>query len=150
MKTLSGLLLATALALALAAATDAAAYTWSPPNGSVHLHGRLTFTPNEGSKTHPFTCSVTMDFKPKPHVITAVRFPREDCEGVEFEAFPWDVYILQANAGSIGGGTFLSGAGICVTDGTQFQDNGAGVWTLPAGQCLSGTLTSNPPTTIVP
>ncbi len=41
-------------------------------------------------------------------------------------------------------------AGICSQNGNVFQDDGSGIWTLPPGECLSGTLTSHPPTTIVP
>jgi hypothetical protein len=143
----------TPIAIALAAltfltATDASAYTWSPPKGSVRLHGKITFTPNEGGK--PFKCSITMDFKPARSQITAVKFPHGDCEGVRFGTeFPWNVAIQGANSGGFAGGEFGSGSGICVQNGEAFQVNGSGIWTL-TGECLGGNLTSNPPTTIVP
>jgi len=141
------------VALALATATGASAYHFSPVRAAVHLHGKLTFTPNEGNG-QPFTCSVTLDLKTKPlktgpSIIKAVKFPHGDCQGVEFDGFPWGVQILNANSGAFGGGSYASADGICVTDETHFQDNGSGIWTLPVGGCLSGTLTSNPPTTIV-
>ena len=143
------------LAIALVAlvsltANAASAYTWSPPKGSVRLHGQITFTPNEGGK--PFKCGVTMDFKPARNggEITAVKFPRGDCEGVGFSSeFPWKVGIQDANTGGIAGGQFTSGSGNCVQIGEPFQVNGSGIWTFYVG-CLVGTLTSDPPTTIVP
>ena len=73
MNTLPRLLLATALALA--AATGASAYHFSPPDASVHLHGKLTFTPNEGG--NPFTCSVTFDLKTKTPRSRPSSSPRE-------------------------------------------------------------------------
>ena len=147
MKTLPGLLLATALALA--AATDASAYKLSPPDVSAHLHGKLTFTPNEGANPQPFTCAVTFDLKTKIPAIKAVKFIKGDCDGVFFINMPFPVHINDANSGVIGGGSFGSPSGNCVGEETQFQDNKSGIWTLPAGQCISGRLTSNPPTTIV-
>jgi hypothetical protein len=146
MKTLPILFMAATMALATANA--ASAYTWSPPKGSVRLHGKITFTPNEGGK--PFKCSVTMDFKPARSQITAVKFPRGDCEGVNFGTeFPWNVGIINANSGGFGGGQFGSGSGTCVEGANTFEVNGSGIWTL-TGACLVGPLTSNPPTTIVP
>ena len=145
MKTLPVLFMAATVALATANA--ASAYHWSPAKGSVRLHGKITFTPNEGGT--PFKCSVTMDFKPARSQITAVKFPHGDCEGVGFVGFPWNVAIDNANSGGFAGGGFSSGSGICVQGGESFQVNESGIWTLPSG-CLVGTLTSNPPTTIVP
>ncbi len=148
MKTLPGLLLATALALA--AATDASAYHFSPPDVSAHLHGRLTFTPDEGANSQPFTCRITFDLKTKIPAIKAVKFIKGDCEGVRFQDMPFLVAINDANSGVIGGGGFSSDAGNCVGSETSFQDNKSGIWTLGGpGQCLSVTLTSYPPVTIV-
>jgi hypothetical protein len=136
------------IAVASLSANAASAYTWSPPKGSVRLHGKITFTPNEGGQ--PFKCSITMDFKPARGQITAVKFPHGDCEGVGFVTeFPWNVAIDNANSGGFGGGSFSSGSGGCVQNGEAFQVNGSGIWTL-TGECLGGNLTSNPPTTIVP
>jgi hypothetical protein len=146
MKTLS--ILFTVATVALATANAASAYSWSPPKGSVRLHGKITFTPNEGGQ--PFKCSVTMDFKPARGQITAVKFPHGDCEGVHFgPAFPWNVAIDNADSGGFAGGEFGSGSGTCVQNGEAFQVNGSGIWTL-TGECLVGTLTSYPPTTMVP
>ncbi len=148
MKTLPVLFMAAALALATT--TAASAYTWSPPKGSVRLHGKITFTPNEGGP--PFKCSITMDFKPARNggEITAVKFPRGDCEGVGFSSeFPWIVTIENANSGAIAGGQFDSARGNCVQFGESFQVNGSGIWTFYYG-CLVGKMTSYPPTTIGP
>jgi hypothetical protein len=148
MKTLSALMLATALALATA--STASAYSWQADKTSVKLRGILTFTPNEGSKQKPFKCLVVLDLKTKRTEITAVKFPKGDCEGVGFDDIPWRVNILTQNSGNIGGGSFASGDGVCVTIVTHFQDNGSGTWTLPVGGCIAGTMTSTPPVTIVP
>ena len=148
MKTLPVLLMAATVALATANA--ASAYHWSPAKASVHLHGKITFTPNEGGT--PFKCSVTMDFKTARNggQITAVKFPHGDCEAVHFSTeFPWNVGIINANSGGFGGGQFTSSSGNCVEGANTFQVNGSGIWTL-TGECLVGNLTSHPPTTIVP
>ena len=144
MKSLPNLLLATALAVTTANA--ASAYKFNPPNASVHLHGKMMFTPNEGGT--PFTCTVTMDLKTKWSQIIAVKFPRENC-GVALDDFPWGVDILSANSGKILSNGY-SGKGACNQTSTTFQINGSGIWTLPPGQCFSGTFKSTPPTTIVP
>ena len=144
MKALPGLLLATALALSTA--NTASAYSWSSSKTSVKLRGTLTFTPNEGGK--PFKCLVVMDLKTKRSLITAVKFPK-NCDTV-FTGLPWNVDILTENSGGFAGGSFASGHGDCVTGSTEFQVNGSGIWTLPSGQCLSGTMRSEPPVTIAP
>jgi hypothetical protein len=144
MKTVSGLLLTTALAVTVA--TCASAYSFNPPDASVHLHGQMTFTPNGGG--HPFTCTVTMDLKTKRSKIYAVKFPKNNCY-VLFNDLPWSVGILNANSGVIESDGY-SGTGTCVQNLTTFNVNGSGIWTFPTGQCFSGTFKSDPPTTIVP
>jgi hypothetical protein len=146
MKTLPALLLATALALSTA--NTASAYSWSSDKTSVKLRGTLTFTPNEGSNPKPFKCLVVMDLKTKRSLITAVKFPKSNC--ALFSDLPWNARILNQNSGGFTGGSFESSDGNCVTGSTEFTDNGSGIFTLPAGQCLSGTMTSKPPVTIVP
>jgi hypothetical protein len=140
---------ATLIMLASLAATTVSAYTFSPPNVSARLHGKLTFTPNEGANTKPFKCTVTFDLKTKTGEITAYKFPRGNCE-VRFEGLPWYSDITGVNSGHFSFQGFGSGNGNCVADMAQFQDNGSGIFTFPAGQCLSGSLTSSPPVTIVP
>ncbi len=81
------------------------------------------------------------------HSIYALRF-ENNC-GVVFNDLPWDVDILNANSGEFFSDGY-SGNGTCVQSQNTFQVDGSGVWTLPAGQCLSGTFKSDPPTTIVP
>jgi hypothetical protein len=77
-----------------------------------------------------------------------VKFPRGNCF-VAFNDLPWSVGIVNANSGIIESDGY-SGNGDCVQRLNTFQVNGSGIWTLPPGQCLSGTLKSDPPTTIVP
>jgi hypothetical protein len=133
-------------ALAVATANGASAYSWSPPYASVHLHGLITFTPNEGGS--PFTCTVTLDFKTKKSRIYAVKFPKGNC-GVGFNDLPWGVGISNANSGYIESNGY-DGKGTCVQRQATYEVNKSGVWKLPPGQCFSGTLRSNPPVTIVP
>jgi hypothetical protein len=137
------------VALVSLTATDASAYKLSPPDASVHLHGQMTFTPNEGGT--PFTCLVTLDLKTKTGEIKAVKFPKgvANCEGVNFQGMPWYINILNANSGYFSFQSFISDDGNCVGDGNRFEVTKSGVWTFLTGQCLSGTLTSSPPTTIV-
>jgi hypothetical protein len=147
MKTLPSLLLA--VALITAASTAVSAYSFNPPDASVKLHGKLTFTPNEGNG-QPFSCGITTDLKTKRNLITAVKFTSGNCQGLDFTGLPWGAVPLTANSGEIFGGRFSSGNGACVEDFNTFEVNGSGIWTLAAGQCMSGTLTSHPATTIVP
>jgi len=147
MKTLASLLLS--VALISATATSASAYSFSPPDAAIRLTGTLTFTHSEGSG-QPFTCKVVLDLKTKSNEIKAVKFPDGDCEGVSFVGLPWNVGISNANSGQFGQVIFESNEGNCIETVNQFQDNASGVWTLPAGGCLSGTLKSTPPVTIVP
>jgi hypothetical protein len=139
------------VALVSLTATDASAYKLSPPDASVHLHGQMTFTPNEGNNPKPFTCLVTLDLKTKTGEIKAVKFPKgvANCEGVNFQGMPWYINILNANSGYFSFQSFISDDGNCVGDGNRFEVTKSGVWTFLTGQCLSGTLTSSPPTTIV-
>ncbi len=147
MKTAANLLLA--VALFSASATAASAYSLSPPDTRARLKGTLTFTPNEGSNTRPFTCKVVMDIKTHGQVIS-IKLPSGDCAGVHFQDLPWGIAVNSATSGTIGIVGFVSSNGNCSQDFNQFQDNASGVWTFPAGQCFSGTLKSDPPVTIVP
>jgi len=149
MQTLSRLLLC--VALASATANAASAYSFSPPHILAKLKGTLTFTPNEGGQ--PFTCQVTMYLKTKsgeaiPEIRT-VRLSGADCAAVAFLGLPWGVSIADAKSGQIGFRGFDSSAGDCAGEALFYQDDRRGVWTLPAGGCLSGTLRSHPPVTIV-
>ena len=130
MKTLPGLLLATALALA--AATDASAYHLSPPDASVHLHGRMTFTPNEGNNPKPFTCPVTLDLKTKNGEIKSVKFTKgvSNCEGINFQGMPWYANILGANSGFFTFQSFGSDDGNCIGMENKFQVTQSGAWTF--------------------
>ncbi len=148
MRTLPSLLLS--VALISATATVASAYSLSPPDISARLKGMVTFNPNEGSNTKPFTCKITLDLKTEKGKIESVKINTGVCEGVSFQNLPWTVFNLNANSGKFGIVSYISGDGNCEQSGVQFQDNASGIWTLPAGQCLSGTLTSTPPVTIVP
>jgi hypothetical protein len=135
------------VALGLASANAASAYHFNPPDASVHLHGKMTFTPNEGGR--PFSCAVALDLKTKRSRITTITFPHKHCGDVYFNDLPWGVAITGANSGEILMDGFTSHLGTCVQYRTLFQVDGSGVWTLAAGQCFSGTLISTPPTTIV-
>ena len=105
--------------------------------------------PNEGTNTFPFTCEVILDLKTKG-LITGIEFPAGPCEGLSFQNLPWGFSFTDANSGTFGSVSFASAAGNCQTVANQLQDNKRGFFTLPAGQCLSGTLRSHPTVTIVP
>jgi hypothetical protein len=108
----------------------------------------MTFTPNEGST--PFTCSVTLDLRTKNGKIKAVNINKGVCEGIHFQGLPWYFDILDANSGQFSFTGFISDHGDCIGMANKVQVTQSGVWTFLTGQCLSGTLTSNPPTTIMP
>jgi hypothetical protein len=148
MKTLSRLLLSTALVFVTA--TAASAYSLSPPDISARLKGTLTFSPNEGGNPQPFTCKVVLDLKTKgAGKITSIKFPTGNCEGINFQHLPWGIGLTGTNGGEFSFGSFGSANGNCVADVNNFIVNSSGVWTL-TGPCLSGTLKSTPPVTIVP
>ena len=148
MNTFSGQLLATALVPAIATG-PACAYQLSPPDASVHLHGRMTFNPNEGGG--PFTCGVTLDLKTKKGKVAAIKLTKGEggCENIHFNGLPYYVTIMSHNSGNMSFIGFGSNKGNCVADGNNFKVNKSGLWTFPSGQCLSGILASSPATTIV-
>jgi hypothetical protein len=142
----------TLMALAsFGAASTASAYSLSPPDTAARLRGSLTFTPDEGSGIQPFKCKVTLHLQTKG-LIKAITMDDSApvCKGVGFLGLPWEVVVTGANSGVIGTVRFGSSDGDCIQGGNAFQDNASGVWTLAPGPCLSGTLTSTPPITIVP
>jgi hypothetical protein len=151
MKTLPSLLLS--VALIAATATAASAFSLSPPDTRAMLKGTLTLYPGGGQ---PFKCKVTLRLRTKDGAgaIESVKLDTSaGCEGLRFAGLPWFVGLNNANSGQFGSGDmgFFGGGGNCSEGGENFQDNASGIWTLPAGgQCFSGTLTSNPPVTIVP
>jgi hypothetical protein len=147
MKTFARLLLATTLACATA--TAASAYHLSPPDISARLRGTLTFTPDEGG-SKPFHCKVTLYLKTKGIIKAATVDSPGGCHGLIFGNLPWFVGVNSATSGEFGIVDFTSSAGTGIQDSVQFQDNSSGVWSLPPGQIMSGTLTSRPPVTIVP
>jgi hypothetical protein len=134
--------------LSLAANSVANAYVFSPADVSARLHGKLTFSPNRGTNTKPFECSITLDLKTQSYEIKSVKFPKKDCENVNFQVFPWYVSIKGAKTGQFSFPGFTSKNGNCASNRIQFQDNKSGIFTLDPGQCLAGTLTSDPPVTI--
>jgi hypothetical protein len=145
MKNLPGVLLAVALATAHSAA--ATNYHLSPPHTHARLRGRLTFSPNGGT---PFNCTVTLGLKTKGIIKFAKVDTPSGCNGLNFGFLPWFIGILNASSGQFGRFGFSSSNGDCNQGAIQFQDNSSGIWTLPAGQCMSGTLTSTPAVTIAP
>jgi hypothetical protein len=128
----------------------AAAYTLSPPDITAKLHGNLTFNPFEGSNPQPFRCKITLNLHTKGWIRAVKVDGPGNCGLLSFQDLPWQVVVTGSNSGVFGTVSFSSSHGNCVQNNIQFQDNSSGVFTLSPGQCLSGTLTSTPPVTIVP
>jgi hypothetical protein len=137
-----------ALPLALLAG-PASAYQLSPPKTLSHLTGRLLFSPEGGT---PFECHVNWNLKTRQRFgqIVGVKQKDNSCINVVFVDLPWSIEVNNANGGQIDGGRFVGGNGSCSLNAVIFSVNSSGVWTIPTGGCVSGTLTSNPPVTIVP
>lgn len=137
-------------ALVSLAANPASAYSFNPPNTLAKLQGKITFHPDGGT---PFSCSLTFRFKTSKKIITAIQFHpgAGTCHGLKYNpTIP--VSITDANSGIIQA-AFNSDSGACnFTYNNVFTADQSGVWTLASssGQCLTGTLTSHPPVTIVP
>ena len=139
-------------ALPLAFSTgSASAYQLSPPEITSHLTGRLLLNPPAGL---PFQCRMRWTLKTRSavkkghnrlgEIVAAIGTGtgEKTCQAA-FLGLPWPIEVNDANSGSILGGSFLNGSGGCTTDFTGFSVNSSGVWTIPAGGCVSGTLTSN-------
>ena len=149
MKTLSPLIFAIAVATSMA--NSASAYQFSPPNAPATLKGTLTYNPNYGQHTQPFTCKTALRIKTfgGDAKVKTIILPDGDCEGLFFEGFPWSIEITGPNSGTIGPVDYSSSDGSCGCQ-VQFQVNSHGIWTFSDGQGMSGRLKSNPPVTIVP
>ena len=142
--------LVTTVALACALASTASAYSWSPSGITARLRGVMTFNPTGGA---PFNCKIEMILKTKGATITAVRGTPKgpQCNGLFFPQLPMRAQILNATNGQIQPFSWnRAGFGSCEQTAVQFTDNSSGLWTFPAGQCMSGSLQSHPAVTIAP
>ena len=137
------------VALACATATAAAAYTFSPPDITARLRGIVTFHPTGGT---PFNCKIQMVLKTKGEITSVEGRPQGPrCNGIGFTGLPWRIGILNADTGQFGPfGFSRAGYGSCGQGAIEFQDNGSGLWTFPASQCMTGSLQSHPAVTIAP
>ena len=149
MKTLQLFVFATAIVSFMA--TSALAYQFSPPNIDATLKGVLTFNPNEGQHTQPFTCKTAIRIRTfsGDAKVKVIILPDGDCEGLNFQSFPWEIVITGSNTGYIGPVNYSSSDGNCNCQ-VQYQVNSNGIWSFADGQGMSGKLKSNPPVTIVP
>ena len=128
------------------------AYSLSPPNTNATLEGKLRFHPRQGQ---PITCEVTFGLKTKTaghSVITSTKISHRKCSQIFAGGFPWTVTPSGPNTGIIHGMIFIGVGSGCGDTEEVFGDNGSGIFTfnMARGQCLSGTMTSSPPITIVP
>jgi hypothetical protein len=149
MKTLlSVLMAATAI---LGAATSVTAYSFSPSDTSVRLRGTLTFYPGGQS---PFSCKVVFRLRTKGSggVIRSIDVNTPSCNGIAFGSLPWNTGPSTATSGVIENVNFSGpGSEQCHNTFETFQDDASGIWTIADdGHCISGTLRSTPPVTIVP
>ena len=142
----------TVAALACAATSAATAYSLNPPDINAHLRGTVILHPN-GFPT--FKCKITMFLSTRQvitGVITSVKLdPGYQCNGLSFVSPPWGITLFNTTSGQFGPfGINRPGYGECHQNALQFQVNGSGVWSFPPGQCMTGSLDSHPPVTIVP
>jgi hypothetical protein len=133
-------------------AGSASAYQLSPPGIVSHLTGRLLLNPPAGA---PFECHVhwklkTQNGRGKPGKIVAATVVSNKACQAAFVLLPWTIEVNDPDDGTILGGSFLNAEGGCTSGSFGFSLNSSGIWAIPAGGCVSGTLTSNPPVTIVP
>jgi hypothetical protein len=145
------------MSLLAGAASSAGAYSFSPIDTFASLKGTLTLYPTSGT---PFKCKVFArvftgkgtPFRDLPRIISiSTTSHLGPCNSVEFEGVPAGVVASGAHKGSFGGGGWLLPArASCTITQTTFYDKSSGVWTIPVGNCVSGSLTSKPPVTIVP
>lgn len=148
---LQSILTATALTACLMG-QSALGYTLAPPKTTSTLTGTLTLLPQQSGQ--PLTCDVrfvlrTHERKP-PEISGAYVKGKGLCSQVGFfSSPPWQVDANSATGGGIKGGGWTVGFEGCGIPSTGFSVNSSGVWTLTPG-CYSGTMTANPPVTIVP
>ena len=150
--------LALTAALALAGSANAQAYEWSPQQTVTRLTGTLVFSPSHGA---PFQCKVVLNFRTGnvkrgedslPQVFGGAVKGR-GCESVQLVDLPWYVGPVDPNNVSVSPFGWNGGIESCVAvDGSKFQVMSDGTWVLGGYYpvCLTGSLTSNPPVTIVP
>jgi hypothetical protein len=129
----------------------ALAYTLSPPKTTSTLTGTLGFVTSGGGVA--FRCDVRFTLRTHGpikagEISNAVVKGPTYCKSVGFVTTPWEVEVLNAKGGGIDGTGWSVGFESC-SSGTAFTDNADGVWSFGPG-CLSGTMISNPPITIVP
>ncbi len=141
----------TAAALACAATSGAAAYSLNPPDINAHLRGTVIFHPDGLA---PFKCKITMLLTTRQVVTGVIKSVKLDpgyqCNGLVVGDPPWGITLFNTTSGQLGPFNFdRPGHGQCHQDDLQFQVNGSGVWSFPPGQCMSGSLDSHPPVTIV-
>jgi hypothetical protein len=145
------------LALASAGSASAQVYEWSPQKTATRLTGTLTFIPTDDNGPQ-FQCKVVLNFRTGnvkrgadalPEIISATT-KGKGCETVQFLDLPWDVGATTPGTGTITRfGWSAATEGCEDLDGAGFLSMPDGTWTF-VGACLEGTLTSNPPVTIVP
>jgi hypothetical protein len=148
MKRFSALCLTATLIFVMA--PPASAYHLSPTNIRAKLRGTLTFYYQGGQEA--FKCKVVFELRTKNNaagITHAKTGGNKDCLFPEFVGLPWVVGILNANSGQFGHFAFIGGGGQCTEGVELFTDNASGIWKLPTGECVSGSLTSDPPVTIV-
>jgi hypothetical protein len=139
----------------IGAPLSASAFSFSPPDSYGKLKGKLMLSPDSGT---PFACKVVMrvftgkgtSINQLPKIISARTTSQvTPCNHIIFSGFPWLMGASSLTTGGFGPVNF-TGFGNCSALTITFSDNASGVWTIPTGGCIAGTLTSTPPITIVP
>ncbi len=147
-------------AIASAGSVKAQTYEWSPQKTKVRLTGTITLTP-QGGFGSPFQCKVEFGLRTGNVKRGEDALPQIDsgavkgkgCENVRLLRLPWYVgaqamYPNGYGTGSVSAFGWDGGVEYCQADGVLFQSGPDGTWFFN-GPCISGTLASNPPVTII-
>jgi hypothetical protein len=152
MKTLAAI--AMAGLTTFGAVGSAAAFSFSPPDTPLKLRGTLTITGPQGA----FQCEVVWrgtSGHPRPQLFQAIS----DCR-YNPTSLPWRLRATALNKATILDFAFVpipgqDALGPCGPGDLFAKVSSTGVWSfknspLPGGCTINGSLTSDPPVTIVP
>lgn len=149
-----------AFALASAAGAQAQQLSWSPQKTKTRLTGELVFVPDGGAS---FRCKVVWTFYTgKPNLglkdlpaILSMSVKGRNCENVQFiGGLPTTVGAADRHTGNIQAVQWRAQGQTqqfnCDRNGLAFIARSNGAWRFGPGNCLEGTLVSDPPVRIVP
>lgn len=134
-----------------------AAYQFSPPNTGSHLTGVLQFLNGDGKKEFKCRVDFHLHVRQSPNISRVIMYRLNLASGgcpptVRFDGtLPWPTAALDSNTAQVAAGGWSNGSETTCSGGSIFFTVDAnGAWTVLPSRCLSGTLLSDPPITIVP